>query len=185
MPSCIPSSSTLPIPRVSTSQHPSSLLKEGFGDSHFMQVSMGMTSLINDRITGWEILRYKFDHKLRDWTLKGRTLIDDRKEVLHCKYTITGLQNNSFYCFAVHAINSRGKSLLSERSQPTVVDKPLPYGWFRVTEPVPDNIFYTNPALSVSCKTRPDADPRYLPFTPYLIFHISNIKYQIIQCLFL
>jgi len=157
----VPSSSSPIFPPLPPYHHPKLLLKEGFGEAHFMQFSMERTSIINEMITGWEILRYRYDHKTGDWALKGHTLINDHKEVFHCRYTITGLQNDSMYCFAVYAINSRGKSLLSERSHPTVVDKPLPFGWYRVMEPKPDPCwYYTSPALSISTRVRPDNDPK-------------------------
>ena len=82
-----------------------------------------------ESIVCWEVLRYRLDEGA--WRLKGS--VDTISG--HVTHTIIeGLSNNSEYRFTVRAKGGRFRDAVGDMSMPsnsTMIEAPLPPGWFR------------------------------------------------------
>ena len=124
-----------------------------------------------DEIVGWEITRYRRDKK--EWRDKGTISL---KKIPNNQYVLQSLSNGFQYCFTVRARNSRGISAESEKSNPVMVEPPLPIGWFRFYHPEKDKFYYANLKTRQSSWERPELDPDFLGEDIIFNFNKEEIK---------
>jgi hypothetical protein len=129
-----------------------------------------------DSITGWEIRRYRKEPRRNEWVHKGSMSIMEN-EVNLCQYVIPNLQENCMYRFTVCAKNVKGESLESPPSNPIMIEKELPSGWFRFYDFSSHRFFYSNMKTNESSWERPDVNPMFLDESFVLEFTVRELKH--------
>lgn len=130
----------------------------------------------DDMCTAWEVHRYRKD--LQEWNYKGciRIEVIDMGAALN-QTIITNLNNDKEYRFSVKGCNDQGPSAESSMSNPVMVEKPLPSGWYRFYCDIHHKFYYANIRLQRSSWTRPEMDPLYLEESVLMNFRDHEIKH--------
>jgi len=123
-----------------------------------------------ETIIGWEIHRYRNDKG--DWKYKGFKVLDhlDRYQCI-----IDELTEGFMYRFTIKARNRIGLSPESEESNPVIIEKALPSGWFRYFDQKRTKFYYANIKTKQSTWARPDTDFYFLEESVYLNFEKREI----------
>jgi hypothetical protein len=125
---------------------------------------------LEETLCGWEIHRYRAYKS--EWHYKGMHKLGalDRYQII-----TTNVSDSHTYKFSIKAINRQGISPESIKSNPVLIEPPLPSGWFRFYDK-PKNIFYyANMKTEQSSWTRPDLDPWFLDESVIFVFHQREI----------
>lgn len=114
-----------------------------------------------ENITGWKVLRFRRSSfkKGDQWSYKGTTLFEalERTQVV-----IEELMDNFEYQFTVCAINEKGTSPESKPTNPVMIEKSLPVGWYRFYDDEKQRHYYANLRTAKSMWIRPETHPYFL-----------------------
>lgn len=127
-------------------------------------------------ITGWTIKRYRREQSRDVYLEKGTYFIMEHEVETH-QYILNNLQLGCMYRFTVSAQNARGLSMESNMSNPVMVEKDLPAGWFRFYDPSQERFYYSNIKTKQSTWVRPEENPYFADEAVILEFHNGEIEH--------
>lgn len=132
-----------------------------------------------DGVTSWEVHRYRRDSPGEDgWQYKGSYAFSDLSIL---QVNIPELTNDNEYRFTVKAVNAKGPGVESPPSNATVVESPLPQGWYRFRDTASGKYYYASIKTNRSSWKRPELDPLFLDdsifvnFLPHELAHLQAL----------
>eukprot|EP01031_Cornospumella_fuschlensis_P029638 gene29638-35775_t len=130
-----------------------------------------------EEILGWEVHRYRKDDKKKDsnaWQHKGFHYYTNLELF---QVDIKDLTNDFEYRFTVKAVNQKGAGVESPPSNASMVEAPLPQGWYRFHDKRTDRYYYASVKTNRSSWTRPETDKFFLEDEIFRNFNSKEIAH--------
>jgi len=126
-------------------------------------------------VTAWEVHRYRKD--MHQWNYKGSVRVEVIDMDAVNQTIVPHLNNDKEYKFTVKGWNDQGPSTESSQSNPVMVERPMPSGWYRFYCENHLRFYYANIRLQRSSWTRPELDAFYLEESVLMIFREHELRH--------